>query len=122
MIGDYVKQLRETNGIGSRELSRSINKASAYVSQLERGLIKKPDYDTTKSILEILGVNSEEIESVLQLYKICPNEKSLSQVKKNVLTDDVLETKYRLDAKEVFNFINTLPIRTQELLKEMLNK
>ncbi|WP_188048436.1 helix-turn-helix domain-containing protein [Bacillus sp. CH30_1T] len=64
-IGRDVKELRTKKGIGSRELSRLIGKAETYISQLERGLIKTPDYNTAFEIFKHLGHREDQIEDVL---------------------------------------------------------
>lgn len=67
-FGRDIKALRTKRGIGSRELSRLIGKAETYISQLERGLIKKPDYNTSFSILKHLGFKESGIEDFLYDY------------------------------------------------------
>jgi transcriptional regulator with XRE-family HTH domain len=64
-IGKDVKALRKKKGIGSRELSRLIGKAETYISQLERGLIKTPDYNTAFNIMKHLGIREDKIEDHL---------------------------------------------------------
>lgn len=67
-IGRDIKALRTKRKIGSRELSRLIGKAETYISQLERGLIKKPDFDTAFAIMKNLGWNVENIEDFLSNF------------------------------------------------------
>ncbi|MDM5257060.1 helix-turn-helix domain-containing protein [Bacillus toyonensis] len=64
-FGRDIKALRTKRKIGSRELARLIGKAETYISQLERGLIKKPDYDIAYAIMEHLGWEEENIEDFL---------------------------------------------------------
>jgi transcriptional regulator with XRE-family HTH domain len=64
-FGDHVKSLRTQKGIGSRELSRNVGKAETYISQLERGLIKEPEYKTAFEIMKNLGYKEEKIENIL---------------------------------------------------------
>jgi transcriptional regulator with XRE-family HTH domain len=64
-IGKDVKALRTKKGIGSRELSRLVGKAETYISQLERGLIKTPDYNTAFNIMKHLGIREDKIEDHL---------------------------------------------------------
>ncbi|MEC1155623.1 helix-turn-helix domain-containing protein [Cytobacillus horneckiae] len=72
-----IKNLREKKGIGSRELSRLINKAPTYISQLERGLIKNPDPLILVNIFLHLGHKREAIDDFLyNVYQIeTPNRK-----------------------------------------------
>jgi transcriptional regulator with XRE-family HTH domain len=64
-LGRDVKALRTKRGIGSRELSRLVGKAETYISQLERGLIKTPDYNTAFEIMKHLGQTEDQIEDFL---------------------------------------------------------
>ncbi|MDG4850869.1 helix-turn-helix domain-containing protein, partial [Peribacillus frigoritolerans] len=67
-FGRDIKALRIKRKIGSRELSRLIGKAEAYISQLERGLIKKPDYNTAFAIMKHLGWEEKNIPDLLDSY------------------------------------------------------
>ena len=64
-FGQTLKHLREKAKIASKNLSAQVGKATTYVSQLERGLIKNPDYDTCYKLLELVGVEPDSIEQVL---------------------------------------------------------
>jgi transcriptional regulator with XRE-family HTH domain len=120
MIGNYIRQVRKSKGIGSRELARKINKAETYISQLERGLIKKPDYATTKILLETLEVPSNTIEEILLGYEVPIGE--VIQIKNKLTSQVEFETKCKSDAEEIVNLINNLPERTQEIIKSKLFK
>ncbi|MGE7649196.1 helix-turn-helix domain-containing protein [Peribacillus frigoritolerans] len=67
-IGRDIKALRTKRGIGSRELSRLIGKAETYISQLERGLIKKLDYTTAYDIMKHLGFTESGIDEFLDNF------------------------------------------------------
>ncbi|MGG0847885.1 helix-turn-helix domain-containing protein [Peribacillus simplex] len=67
-IGRDIKALRAKRGIGSRELSRLIGKAETYISQLERGLIKKLDYTTAYAIMKHLGFTESGIDEFLDSF------------------------------------------------------
>jgi transcriptional regulator with XRE-family HTH domain len=67
-FGKDIKALRTKRKIGSRELSRLIGKAETYISQLERGLIKKPDYDTAYNIMKHLGFTESGIDEFLENF------------------------------------------------------
>lgn len=64
-FGQTVKHLRNKAKIASKDLSMQVGKATTYVSQLERGLIKNPDYNTCYKLLELVGVEPDSIEQVL---------------------------------------------------------
>lgn len=79
-FGRDIKALRTKRGIGSRELSRLVEKAETYISQLERGQIKKPDYNTAFSIMKHLGLTESSIEDFLyDYYQIKSPEKIESE-------------------------------------------
>lgn len=79
-FGIDIKALRTKRGIGSRELSRLIGKAETYISQLERGLIKKPDYETSYNILKHLGFTESSIDGFLNnFYQIKSPERIESE-------------------------------------------
>lgn len=67
-FGRDIKALRTKRKIGSRELSRLIGKAETYISQLERGLIKKPDYNTAYDIMKHLEFTESNIEDFLYKF------------------------------------------------------
>lgn len=68
-LGRDIKIKRTRKGLGSRELSRLVGKAETYISQLERGLIKNPDYSTLYEIYKHL--DQKDIEQFLyNVYNI----------------------------------------------------
>lgn len=73
-FGDLVKHLRTNSKMGSRELSNKIEKGISYISQIESGRNKKPDFIVSWKILSFLGVEEQEIESLLSKYGIFPPE------------------------------------------------
>jgi transcriptional regulator with XRE-family HTH domain len=64
-FGQTIKHLRKKAKIASKNLSTQVGKAATYVSQLERGLIRNPDYNTCYKLLEFVGVEPDSIEQVL---------------------------------------------------------
>ncbi|UAL54464.1 helix-turn-helix domain-containing protein [Metabacillus dongyingensis] len=67
-FGRDIRALRTKRGMGSRELSRLVGKAETYISQLERGLIKKPDYNTAFEIVKLLGFTESGIDKFLESF------------------------------------------------------
>jgi len=43
LVGRVLRRAREHHGLAIREVGRRIGKSSAYLSQIERGLIQQPD-------------------------------------------------------------------------------
>jgi transcriptional regulator with XRE-family HTH domain len=64
-FGQTIKHLRKKAKIASKNLSTQVGKAATYVSQLERGLIRNPDYNICYKLLELVGVEPDSIEQVL---------------------------------------------------------
>ena len=64
-FGQLVRELRTSKKIGSREMSRKIEMAETYISQLERNQISRPDYKTAYKIMKILGEPDMDIEEFL---------------------------------------------------------
>lgn len=64
-FGQTIKHLRKKAKIASKDLSIQVGKATTYVSQLERGLIKNPDYNTCYKLLDLVGVKPDCIEQML---------------------------------------------------------
>lgn len=69
-FGKELKVLRNKVGLSSKVLSQKVGKAVTYVSQLERGLIKNPDYDTCRRILAELGLTNTDGENMLNYFSI----------------------------------------------------
>jgi transcriptional regulator with XRE-family HTH domain len=71
----YLKIHRNKAGISSKDLARMVGKGSAYVSQIENGRNKKPDYQTAYNLLKIIGINEERIEDILLNFEIISPER-----------------------------------------------
>ncbi|MFS0596665.1 helix-turn-helix transcriptional regulator [Peribacillus frigoritolerans] len=88
-FGRDIKALRTKRGIGSRELSRLAGKAETYISQLERGLIKKPDYNTAFDIMKHLGFTESGIDEFLDnFYQIKSPERIEAEAKQVANRDE----------------------------------
>jgi transcriptional regulator with XRE-family HTH domain len=79
-FGDYLKSQRNQRKIASSKLSKEIGKAGAYVSQIERGLIKNPSYEVCYELLRLLNVDEAKIQSVLNYYGIYSDKQINAQV------------------------------------------
>jgi transcriptional regulator with XRE-family HTH domain len=79
-FGKELKILRNKVGFSSKVLSNKVGKAVTYVSQLERGLIKNPDYDTCKKILAELGISDSEAENMLDFFSIKSPEQEQAEL------------------------------------------
>lgn len=79
-FGNELKRIRKSVGISSKVLSQRVNKAVTYVSQLERGLIKKPDFHTCLQILIELGFKEEEAKKTLNFFDIKSPEQEKAEL------------------------------------------
>jgi transcriptional regulator with XRE-family HTH domain len=115
-FGHFLRKAREEVGISSRKLSGMVNKTPTYVSQIERGEIKKPDVQITTKIFEALGFENEKISSLLSSFKIDENHvKKKNQVIKydNESFNKKLNDIYILDSvREKQHWFNDREIET----------
>jgi transcriptional regulator with XRE-family HTH domain len=79
-FGKELRILRNKVGISSKVLSKNVGKAVTYVSQLERGLIKNPDYEVCRKILAELGISDSEAEKMLDFYSIKSPEQEQAEL------------------------------------------
>lgn len=79
-FGQYLKQVRKKSGISTRELSKKVEKGESYVSQIERGLIKNPDYNTAYKLLKLLDVDEKVTESMLNYFGIKSHEQEQAEI------------------------------------------
>lgn len=71
-FGNTLRTFREAVDIGSKQLSRMVNKSEAYVSQVENGRNKNPEYETAFKLMECLGHPKQDIKDFLEFYNIRP--------------------------------------------------
>lgn len=91
-----LKKLRLAAGCATKELSKAVGKAETYISQIENGKIKKPNYNTFYLILKELGVKEGDIQDYLKVFGIIPksrNEKKLHEHIRIVLKNRKIEHK-----------------------------
>lgn len=74
-LGDYVRLHRKSKKINSKQLSLSVGKSDSYVSHLENGRNKNPDYSTLYEIFKRLGIAEEKIEDFLYYFHILSPER-----------------------------------------------
>jgi transcriptional regulator with XRE-family HTH domain len=84
VFGRELRNLRNKSGKTAKELSRMIGKGDAYVSQLESGKIKKPDYETCSLLLQKLGLDESRIEEILDRFNIKSTERIQEEFKNTV--------------------------------------
>lgn len=126
-IGEKIKRLRKSKGVTSRDLSTTLGKSSAYISQIELGRVKNPDKDIVIKILEALSVDHFEIIQILNEFDIsnkANNKRNNINIENltpsDFLTEEQLNEKYLEDAENLATLIKTLPKKTTDLLFSLL--
>jgi transcriptional regulator with XRE-family HTH domain len=117
-FGQLVKHKRKGKGLSTRELSRQVGMSSAYISQLERGLVKRPDYDVAKRIADVLGIE----ESVLDYFGFVPDEVERQM---QVEIERELEHRRELKAAYISNLseqLQTMDLESLETTSFILNQ
>ena len=56
-VGRVLRQARMHHELSLREVERRIGRSNAYLSQVERGLIKQPDPSVLLDLAELYGLN-----------------------------------------------------------------
>lgn len=66
-LSDYqrsiIKRKRKEVGIRTDELSKEMGKAGNYISQIERGKIKKVQIDTLETIMQKINCTYDDLET-----------------------------------------------------------
>ncbi len=57
MVGSVLRRARMHHQLSLREVERRIGRSNAYLSQIERGLIKQPDPVVLLELSELYGLN-----------------------------------------------------------------
>ncbi|KIL32033.1 helix-turn-helix transcriptional regulator [Bacillus subtilis] len=69
-LKDFIRIQRAYNKIASTKLSEMLGKNRAYISQIENGHNKNPEYETMFNMLKIFGVDEEEIDNFGELWNM----------------------------------------------------
>ncbi|MEK4086302.1 helix-turn-helix domain-containing protein [Psychrobacillus sp. FSL K6-1415] len=87
-FGKELKKIRGQVGYPSKPLSEKIGKAITYVSQLERGLIKNPDFDSCVKLLKELSFPINKIEDFLYSFGIVSEQRKEQELKQNKINSE----------------------------------
>jgi transcriptional regulator with XRE-family HTH domain len=62
-LGQYLASIREDRDLSQREVEKATNKvvSNAYLSQIENGLIKKPNPNILHALSELYAVSYEDL-------------------------------------------------------------
>lgn len=118
-FGKLIKKQRRRLGMSARALSQRIGLSPSYVSQLERGLIKKPTYDIAVKIGEHLDIS----EDVLLFFGISPPDEEREVQTGPEPSEDEILVQLRHDKARLFalvsRFCETDPYTACTLLSYM---
>ncbi|MEI4771000.1 helix-turn-helix transcriptional regulator [Psychrobacillus sp. FJAT-51614] len=90
-FGKELKKIRGQVGYPSKPLSKKIGKAITYVSQLERGLIKNPDFDACVKLLKELSFPINKIEDFLYSFGIISEQRKEQEIQQNIINFELNE-------------------------------
>ncbi len=82
-FGVELKKIRTNAGVSSKSLSTKVGKAVTYVSQLENGKIKSPDYSTSYLLLKELGIEESKIEGFLDHFGFISPEREQANLSRD---------------------------------------
>lgn len=121
-FGKELKLLRNKVGISSKVLSKKVGRAVTYVSQLERGLIKNPDYYTCREILAELGISDTQAENMLDFFSIKSPEQEQADLEWSIKQAE--EEQYKHESgyyNRKLQKISNMNDRVIQLLEKRLN-
>ena len=108
-MGGVLRRARLHHDLSLREVERRIGRSNAYLSQVERGLIKQPDPIVLLELAELYGLNFRTLAAWADWTSTEPDPSGAHQPRDSttVLVRQVME----LDADEraaVLRFVNAI--------------
>ncbi|WP_117161469.1 helix-turn-helix domain-containing protein [Paraliobacillus sp. X-1268] len=83
-IGDFIKQHRKAKKVNSVDLAKRLGKANAYVSQIENGHNKKPDFEMLYKIFLQIGIEQDRIEDYLEHFGFISPEREEAELQRAI--------------------------------------
>jgi transcriptional regulator with XRE-family HTH domain len=105
-VGHVLRRAREHRGLALREVERQIGRSSAYLSQVERGLIRQPDPVVLSELAELYKLDFMTLAKWAG-WAEQPENSTEGRSSANLLIRRVLELNETQRA-ELFNFIEKL--------------
>ncbi len=68
-LGQFISEQKHKHSLKSQELAKKLGISMGYLSQLEHGKRLSPDISIIKNMIEIFGLNTEEIYMLYDLYE-----------------------------------------------------
>lgn len=84
-FGKELKKIREQVGYPSKPLSEKIGKAKTYVSQLERGRNRNPDFESCVKLLKELSFPINKIEDFLYSFGIMSEQRKEQELQQSII-------------------------------------
>lgn len=124
-LGDFIKLNRKKQNIKARDLSRSLGKGDAYISQIENGRNKNPDFNILYEIFKHIGIEEDKIEDFLETFNYLSPEREQELIDQQMHRYEMRLEDYiqhEESEKEIRNSNPEFFISTgDELLEEIIN-
>lgn len=88
-IGDFIKQHRQAKKINSVDLAKKLGKGNAYVSQIEHGHNKKPDFYVLYTLFKQIGIEQDRIEDYLEHFGFLSPEREEAELQRAIDTQNI---------------------------------
>ena len=96
-VGGVLRRARLHRRLSLREVERRIGRSNAYLSQIERGLIKQPDPIVLLELAELYGLNFETLAAWADWV---PTDPSPSDARRRASTTVLVRQVLQLNADE----------------------
>ena len=96
-VGGVLRRARVHHGLSLRQVERRIGRSNAYLSQVERGLIKQPDPIVLLELAELYGLNFETLAGWADWV---PNDPSATDTRRRTSTTVLVRQVLQLTADE----------------------
>lgn len=123
-IGDFIKEHRKAKKINSVDLSKELGKSVAYISQIEHGHNKKPDFNTLYEIFKRIGIEEDRIEDYLESFGFMTPEREQARIQEQIGRQNMSIEEYEELQKqedEYFRKHHQMFNNGDDLLKEIFN-
>lgn len=107
-LGKYIKKLRESRGIGQRELARNISVSPSYLNDIEKGKRKYPSKSIIRKLAYALEANIEFLFDLTSKQSDRIPQDIPDIIKKYPSSIQLLRSfkKFNLEDNEIVNLLN----------------
>ena len=96
-VGGVLRRARLHHRLSLREVERRIGRSNAYLSQIERGLIRQPDPIVLWELAELYGLNFKTLATWAEWV---PNDPSAADARRHTSTAVLVRQVLQLTADE----------------------